>query len=92
MLPYAFDYIWFKITTDKNWQTALKWLASLHISIAAIVVTAWPDQALQPLPFAIFLAGHMIWSVFTSMMREWALFSLNMFFVCLDTYGVLIRL
>ena len=92
MLTYAFDYIWFKITTDKQWQTVLKWLASLHIAIAAVVITIWPEQALLPIPFAIFLAGHVIWSIFSALIKEWALFALNVFFVLLDAYGVIIRL
>ena len=92
MLFYAFDYFWFKITTDKQWQTALKWLASIHISVAAIIVTGWPEQALLPLPFVIFLIGHIIWSFFTWILKEWALFALNLFFVGLDSYGTIIRI
>ena len=92
MITYAFDYIWFKIKTNKLWQEIIKWSATINVCVAATIITLYPESGLHPLPFSIFLFGHIIWSVFTFLIKEQALFALNMFFVALDGYGVIIRL
>ena len=92
MLPYAFDYFWFKLTTDKLWIETTKWIATAFVCVSAAVITIWPLTALDPHVFVGFLIGHVIWSFFTAIMKEWSLLALNLFFVGLDAFGVIIRL
>lgn len=92
MITYTFDYVWLKVQTNKILQNIFKWTATSLICTAAIIITIWPQGALLPHPFIIFLIGHTIWTIFAFLMKDWALTALNLFFICLDTVGVIIRM
>lgn len=70
----------------------LKWVATITVIAAAFLFTVWPELGHQWWLLCMFLTGHCIWVIFTVIMREWALLTLNAAFIPIDLYGVLIRL
>ena len=92
MITYAFDYLWFQVQTNSTYQQVLKWLATAIVVTAAYLFTVYPELGLESWLLAMFLIGHIIWTVFAAIMKDWALFGLNLAFVPIDLYGVIIRL
>lgn len=92
MITYAFDYLWFKVQTDTKYQQTLKWLATSIVVAAAYLFTVYPELGHAWWLLGMFLTGHIVWVTFAFIMKEWALFALNLAFVPIDAYGVLIRL
>lgn len=91
-MKYVFDYIWFNLSSTYTWKESLKWLATLIVVAAAMIITFFPNAGLHIQPFIMFLIGHVIWSIFAVVMKEWSLFFLNSCFIIIDVIGVIIRL
>lgn len=70
----------------------LKWIATLSMTISAILVSARITWATKYWAYIGFLIGHCIWCYAGFAMKEFALFYLNFFFIFIDFYAIGIRI
>jgi hypothetical protein len=58
-------------------------------AFAVSISTIWSSH---PLPFALFLAGHVIWSVIAYHMDEKPLLAMNAMYLGFDLWAVFVRI
>lgn len=92
MMTYAIEYFWILISYNTLYQSILKWTGNLFVGGAVIIFSIAPEIGFEPSLLAMFLVGHIIWSVMALAIKEYELLALNVFFCLMDTYGFFIRL
>ena len=88
----AFRHTQFMLEVSTEWQTTFKWLANTFMVISALIVSFSPELAGHPATFVGFLFGHILWAMSGWSMKDIALITLNVGFIPIDFYAILIRL
>ena len=70
----------------------IKWIATAFLTVSGVLVSFSVKWATEWWPYAGFLIGHIIWSIFSITMNEWALLAMNVVFIFIDIYAIYIRL
>ena len=67
------------------------YVANVFIFASASSVTLNPKLSLKPHLFFGFLIGHILWLAVAISRLDWPLIMLNVFFVILDIFGIVMR-
>jgi len=70
----------------------IKWLATIMLTMGAVFVSLSVKLSTVWWPYVCFLIGHIIWTIAAFKLQEMALLVLNVVFIVIDCYAILLRL
>jgi hypothetical protein len=70
----------------------VKGSANVMVYIAGTSVALFPHTAELAFPFVLYGLGALFWAFASHIMRERHMMQLNMFFIVINSYAILIRL
>jgi len=70
----------------------MKWFATFGVCASAFVVSFSVEMSMEPQAFYGFFIAHVVWIVAALAMRDKPLIALNVFFLFVDIYAIIIRL
>jgi hypothetical protein len=71
----------------------VKWLGTVTIVVGATILAACPDYAHTSIvPFLMMLVGQSIFIACSLQVKDWASIGMSVGFMCIDLYGVFVRL
>lgn len=73
-------------------QNIIKWGGNILIMISALTIAFFPQVALHWPAFAGYVTGAVVWTWFAYKIKDYPLMFLNLFYVGIDVYAILIRL
>jgi TctA family transporter len=88
----AVEYFVMRLTLERSWQEAMRWLATASIMTSALVISFSIPLSTQVLPFSGFLLGHVLWVLVGVIQRDKPIIALNAFFIPIDLFAMYIRL
>lgn len=68
-----------------------KWTGTGLFAIGAMVISVLPSIATQYWPFALFLIGHVMWTIAGLATKDRAVLAVNAMYIPFDLYAVIIR-
>ena len=71
---------------------AIKWIATLSMAMGALLVSISVHLSSLWWPYMGFLIGHILWTFAALWAHEIALLTLNVIFIIIDLYAILLRL
>lgn len=92
MLYYTLYFFSLALLANQTTFNQFKWIGNAMLMTAAGVVAVSAEWATQAWPFVLYTLGAGVWMYAGMVMKDKALFSLNLFFVLLDVYAVWIRI
>jgi hypothetical protein len=69
-----------------------KWVGNSALITAATCVAISPEWALDAWPFFLYTTGTIVWLIAGTLIKEWALVSLQVFYFVVNLYGIYTRL
>lgn len=87
-LNFLTDYL---RVNNKAFRT-FKWTANSFVFVGAAVISLSPIHAQQPWPFLLADIGSVLWLWSAIIMKDRALMVFNIFFVCIQTGAIIMRL
>ena len=88
----AAKYISSGLHADVGLRNMFKWIANVCIFISAIGVSVSVEVAEMSVTFLGFFVAHIIWAWMAIIMKDKPLVYLNLFFLPLDIWAMVIRL
>jgi hypothetical protein len=88
----ALDYLAMRLATEPPWQEIVKWVATSFIVISAMAISFSVPLSMHIGPFVGFFIGHILWIIVGSVQRDRPIIALNVFFIPIDIYAMMIRL
>lgn len=71
----------------------MKWAATSFLVSGATIVSFFPHLAFGGAwVFSLFLIGHIIWSIYAYTLKEKSLLFLNIGFIPIDFYAMVVRI
>ncbi len=69
----------------------MKWAGTAMFAVGAVVISVSPEISMNAWPFATFGIGHALWALAGLLMRDKAVIVLNIMYLPLDVYAIVLR-
>ena len=89
---YAIHYLGLLIIANEQLFQRFKWVGNGLLMTAAMSVAVSAEWAQHAWPFVLYTIGAGMWMYAGMIMKDKALVGLNLFFVVIDVYAIIIRL